>query len=230
MLKKILKRKKLLITLAIIVIVIILFTVFVRQRLNSVAMESWSVELEEAQVRDLSDYISLKGTVSGASSMNYSSSASSQILTVEVAVGDEVEVGDVIAAISLVVGGIGVMNIMLVSITERTKEIGIRKALGAKSRTIRQQFLIESVVLCVIGGVIGILLGLLFGFLLGRVAMMLINTYYADFSGYIVLNVRPSGVAIVLSVGFSMLIGIFFGFYPAKKAAEMEVIDALRYE
>lgn len=136
----------------------------------------------------------------------------------------------VIAAISLVVGGIGVMNIMLVSITERTKEIGIRKALGAKSRTIRQQFLIESVVLCVIGGVIGILLGLLFGFLLGRVAMMLISTYYADFSGYIVLNVRPSGIAIVLSVGFSMLIGIFFGSYPAKKAAKMEVIDALRYE
>ncbi|MCD7921981.1 MAG: ABC transporter permease [Clostridiales bacterium] len=136
----------------------------------------------------------------------------------------------VITAISLVVGGIGVMNIMLVSITERTKEIGIRKALGAKNRTIRQQFLIESVVLCVIGGVIGILLGLLFGFLLGRVAMMLINTYYADFSSYIVLNVRPSGIAIILSVGFSMLIGIFFGSYPAKKAAKMEVIDALRYE
>jgi len=136
----------------------------------------------------------------------------------------------VIAAISLVVGGIGVMNIMLVSITERTKEIGIRKALGAKNKTIRQQFLIESIVLCVIGGVIGILLGLLLGFLLGRVAMMLINTYYADFSSYIVLNVRPSGIAIILSVGFSMLIGIFFGSYPAKKAAKMEVIDALRYE
>ncbi len=135
-----------------------------------------------------------------------------------------------IAAISLVVGGVGVMNIMLVSITERTKEIGIRKALGAKNRDIRQQFLMESVVLCLIGGIIGILLGILFGFLLGRIAMMFINSYYAEYSSYIVMSVRPSGPAILLSVGFSMLIGIFFGSYPAKKAARMEVIDALRYE
>jgi putative ABC transport system permease protein len=135
-----------------------------------------------------------------------------------------------IAAISLIVGGVGVMNIMLVSITERTREIGIRKALGAKNKTIRQQFLIESVVLCLIGGVIGILLGLLFGFLLGKVAMVLINTYYADYSSYIIMNVRPSGIAILISVCVSMLIGIFFGSYPAKKAAKMEVIDALRYE
>jgi putative ABC transport system permease protein len=135
-----------------------------------------------------------------------------------------------IAAISLIVGGVGVMNIMLVSITERTREIGIRKALGAKNKTIHQQFLIESVVLCLIGGVIGILLGLLFGFLLGKVAMVLINTYYADYSSYIIMNVRPSGIAILISVCVSMLIGIFFGSYPAKKAAKMEVIDALRYE
>lgn len=135
-----------------------------------------------------------------------------------------------IAAISLVVGGVGVMNIMLVSITERTKEIGIRKALGAKNKTIRQQFLIESVVLCLIGGIIGILLGLLFGFLLGKVAMMLVNTYYADYSSFIIMNVRPSGIAIIISMCVSMLIGIFFGSYPAKKASKMEVIDALRYE
>lgn len=135
-----------------------------------------------------------------------------------------------IAAISLVVGGVGVMNIMLVSITERTKEIGIRKALGAKNKDIRQQFLIESVVLCLIGGIIGIILGVLFGFGLGKVAMTLINSYYADYSNLIIMNVRPSGLAIVLSVAFSMLIGIFFGSYPAKKAAKMEVIDALRYE
>lgn len=135
-----------------------------------------------------------------------------------------------IAAISLIVGGVGVMNIMLVSITERTKEIGIRKALGAKNKDIKQQFLIESIVLCLIGGVIGILLGILFGFLLGKVAMLLINSYYAEYSSYIILNVHPSGIAIILSVAFSMLIGIFFGSYPAKKAAKMEVIDALRYE
>ena len=135
-----------------------------------------------------------------------------------------------IAAISLIVGGVGVMNIMLVSITERTKEIGIRKALGAKNKDIRQQFLIESVMLCFVGGIIGILLGVLFGFLLGKIAMTLINSYYAEYSSYIIMNVRPSGIAILLSVAFSMLIGVFFGSYPAKKAARMEVIDALRYE
>ena len=135
-----------------------------------------------------------------------------------------------IAAISLVVGGVGVMNIMLVSITERTKEIGIRKALGAKNKTIKQQFLIESVVLCLIGGIIGILLGILFGSLLGKVAMFFINNYYEEITDIVVLKVHPSPIAIVLSVAFSMLIGIFFGSYPAKKAAKMEVIDALRYE
>ncbi len=135
-----------------------------------------------------------------------------------------------IAAISLVVGGVGVMNIMLVSITERTKEIGIRKALGAKNKAIQQQFLIESTVLCMIGGTIGILFGILLGILLGKVAMMFINSYYSDYANLIVFNVHPSGLAIVLSVGFSMIIGIFFGSYPAKKAAQMEVIDALRYE
>lgn len=135
-----------------------------------------------------------------------------------------------IAAISLVVGGVGVMNIMLVSITERTKEIGVRKALGAKNRDIRQQFLIESVMLCLVGGIIGIVLGILFGFLLGKVAIVFVNSYFADYSSYIIMNVRPSGLAILLSVGFSMLIGSFFGSYPAKKAAKMEVIDALRYE
>lgn len=135
-----------------------------------------------------------------------------------------------IAAISLIVGGVGVMNIMLVSITERTKEIGIRKAMGAKNRTIRQQFLIESVVLCLMGGIIGIALGILLGFLLGKVAMFFINTYYSDYSGFLIMNVHPSLLAILLSVCFSMLIGIFFGSYPAKKAAGMEVIDALRYE
>ncbi len=122
------------------------------------------------------------------------------------------------------------MNIMLVSITERTKEIGIRKALGAKNKAIKQQFLIESVVLCLVGGIIGILIGILFGFILGKVAMLVINSYYSDYAGYIIMNVHPSVLAIILSVCFSMLIGVFFGSYPAKKAAKMEVIDALRYE
>ena len=121
----------------------------------------------------------------------------------------------VIAGISLVVGGIGVMNIMLVSITERTKEIGTRKALGATNSSIRLQFITESVVICVIGGIIGIILGV--G--LGTVAVKLM--------GY---EAAVSIQSIIIAVGFSMAIGVFFGYYPANKAAKLNPIDALRYE
>ena len=121
----------------------------------------------------------------------------------------------VIAGISLVVGGIGVMNIMLVSITERTKEIGTRKALGATNSSIRMQFITESVVICVIGGIIGIILGVV----LGTVAVKLM--------GY---EAAVSAQSIVVAVAFSMAIGIFFGYYPANKAAKLNPIDALRYE
>lgn len=135
-----------------------------------------------------------------------------------------------IAAISLIVGGVGVMNIMLVSITERTREIGVRMALGAKRRTIRQQFVIEAIVLCLIGGVIGILIGVGIGALLGTAAGFIIQNMYSEYSNYIIMEVHPSGTAIMLSLFFSMLTGVFFGYYPANKAAKMEVIDALRYE
>lgn len=135
-----------------------------------------------------------------------------------------------IAAISLIVGGVGVMNIMLVSITERTREIGVRMALGAKRRIIRMQFVIEAIVLCLFGGVIGISLGMLNGFLLGKAAEFVIQNMYSEYSNYIIMSVHPSGTAIMLSLFFSMLTGVFFGFYPANKASKMEVIDALRYE
>lgn len=135
-----------------------------------------------------------------------------------------------IAAISLIVGGVGVMNIMLVSITERTREIGVRMALGAKRRTIKMQFVIEAIVLCLIGGIIGVLIGVGIGALLGAVAGFLIQSMYADYSGFIILSVHPSAQAIMLSLFFSMLTGVFFGYYPANKASKMEVIDALRYE
>lgn len=120
-----------------------------------------------------------------------------------------------IAGISLLVGGIGVMNIMLVSITECTREIGTRKALGAKNSSIRFQFIIESMILCLIGGVFGILVG----FILGAIAASLL--------GY---GATVPVVAIVVAVAFSMVIGIFFGYYPANKAAKMDPIEALRYE
>lgn len=121
----------------------------------------------------------------------------------------------VIAGISLVVGGIGVMNIMLVSITERTKEIGTRKALGATNGSIRLQFITESVVICLIGGIIGIILGVI----LGTVAVKIM--------GY---EAAVSIQSIIIAVGFSMAIGVFFGYYPANKAAKLNPIDALRYE
>lgn len=121
----------------------------------------------------------------------------------------------VIAGIALLVGGIGVMNIMLVSITERTREIGTRKALGAPNGAIRLQFIVESMIICLIGGMIGILLGVITGI---AAANMLGTT------------AKPSGNSILLSLGFSMVIGIFFGYYPANKAAKMDPIDALRYE
>ena len=135
-----------------------------------------------------------------------------------------------IAAISLIVGGVGVMNIMLVSITERTREIGVRMALGAKRRTIKMQFVIEAIVLCLIGGIIGVLIGVGIGALLGAVAGTIIQSMYAEYSSYIILSVHPSAQAIMLSLFCSMLTGVFFGYYPANKASKMEVIDALRYE
>ncbi len=135
-----------------------------------------------------------------------------------------------IALISLIVGGVGVMNIMLVSITERTREIGVRMALGAKRSTIRMQFVIEAIVLCLFGGIIGIFIGVFNGFALGKVAEFVIQNMYSQYSSYIIMSVRPSVSAILLSLFFSMLTGVFFGYYPANKASKMEVIDALRYE
>lgn len=136
----------------------------------------------------------------------------------------------VIAAISLIVGGVGVMNIMLVSVVERTREIGIRKALGAKNRSIRRQFMTEAVVICLMGGVIGIVIGVLNGFILSQVAGVLVANYEQELASMLHVTVSPSITAIIVSVVFSMLIGVVFGYYPAKRAANMSPIDALRYE
>lgn len=120
-----------------------------------------------------------------------------------------------VAAISLVVGGIGIMNIMLVSVTERTREIGVRKALGATYRVIVMQFLIEAVVISLVGGAIGILVGIGASKLIGALTSM-----------KTVISMGP----ILLSFGFSMAIGLIFGLYPARKAAKLNLIDALHYE
>lgn len=139
---------------------------------------------------------------------SFASQVNQTMGTIKLAIGG-------IAAISLLVGGIGVMNILLVSVTERTREIGIRKALGATNKDIRLQFIIESIIICIIGGVIGILLGTA----LGYGASILLKS-----------KTLPSISSIIVAVGFSMAIGIFFGYYPANKAAKLDPIDALRYE
>ncbi len=136
----------------------------------------------------------------------------------------------VIAAISLIVGGVGVMNIMLVSITERTKEIGVRKALGAQNSAIRMQFVVEAIMICLIGGIIGILLGIVGGLAIGWIAKLLVTEFYAEYAELIAITIQPSIPAILISVFFSILTGVFFGYYPANKAAKMNPIDALRYD
>ena len=133
-----------------------------------------------------------------------------------------------IAAVSLLVGGIGIMNIMLVSVTERTREIGIRKSLGAKRRDIRRQFIIEAGTTSAIGGLVGILFGCLVAMGIGSVlGGMLIAQL--GVSG-ITFNATPTLSAILISFGVSVGIGVLFGYLPANKAAKLNPIDALRYE
>jgi putative ABC transport system permease protein len=120
-----------------------------------------------------------------------------------------------IAGISLVVGGIGIMNIMLVSVTERTREIGLRMALGARGSDILTQFLVESVVLCLAGGLIGVAVGVAGGLVLG------------SFTGW---AIAISPVTVFVALTFAGSVGVFFGFYPARRAASLDPIDALRYE
>jgi putative ABC transport system permease protein len=163
---------------------------------------------------ELSTYLSnlyVKNIKFEASASNMESmleSMTSMMSTVSLAISG-------IAGISLLVGGIGVMNIMLVSVTERTREIGTRKALGAKGGHIKMQFIVESIIICSIGGLMGIALGLGLG-TIGAKAMGFVNTV--------------SPLVIIISFSFSMFIGVFFGYYPAKKAAELDPIEALRYE
>ncbi|MDP2066810.1 MAG: ABC transporter permease [Burkholderiaceae bacterium] len=132
--------------------------------------------------------------------------ASSRIMTLLLAA---------VAGISLVIGGIGIMNIMLVSVTERTREIGLRMAVGARGRDILAQFLIEAVTLSLIGGAIGVLLGAVATWAVGQ------------FAGW---QVSMTAASIVLAAGFSAFVGVFFGFYPARRASRLLPIQALRYE
>jgi len=126
-----------------------------------------------------------------------------------------------VAAIALIVGGIGIMNIMLVSVTERTKEIGLRKAVGARSKDVLYQFLAESVILTMIGGVVGIIIGISFSLLAGFILGKVLNVNWG-------FNISFS--SILLSFGVATVIGLVFGIYPAQKASKLDPIEALRYE
>jgi putative ABC transport system permease protein len=145
-------------------------------------------------------------TIRNQSDLATAATATTQILTVLLAS---------IASVSLLVGGIGIMNIMLVSVTERTREIGIRMSIGARAKDILTQFLIEALVLSLLGGVTGIIIGVV-----GSSAI----------SSFAKWPTIVTAFSIILSFGFSIAIGIFFGFYPARKAAMLNPIDALRYE
>jgi len=127
-----------------------------------------------------------------------------------------------VASVSLVVGGVGIMNIMLVSVTERTREIGIRLAVGARSRDILRQFLLEAVVLSLLGGVIGVALGI------GTsvAATYAVNTFLSGTPWPLAISVN----AILVSLGFAASVGMFFGYYPARKASRLDPIESLRYE
>ena len=120
-----------------------------------------------------------------------------------------------VAAVSLLVGGIGIMNIMLVSVTERTREIGIRLAVGATAGQVLTQFLVEAMVLSVLGGVIGIGLGLGLAFAASR---------------YMIIPFTPDPMVVLLAFGFSALVGVVFGFFPARRAARLDPIEALRHQ
>lgn len=180
------------------------FTIVTATTVSGVA--DFAEDVESFFVRYYSANEDYEITTSTMESMT--ESMSEMIQTVSIAIS-------FIAGISLLVGGIGVMNIMLVSITERTREIGTRKALGAANGSIRLQFIIESMILCLVGGCFGVIVGLV----LGAVA--------ASILGY---SAAAPIAAIVIAVAFSMVIGVFFGYYPANKAAKLDPIEALRYE
>ena len=144
-----------------------------------------------------------------------------QVQQINAMMGVAMSVLVAIAAISLLVGGIGIMNIMLVSVTERTREIGIRKSLGAKERYIMQQFVIEAAMTSALGGVIGILLGYVLSTVATRVVTQVMEAS---------LTVAPTFGAVALAFGISVGIGILFGYLPAKKAAALNPIDALHYD
>ena len=187
------------------------------ERLKKVtAVSQYTIKVKEGfSATDVSSEV--KSYLSSVASSNdyYVSSAQELVDMTESVTGYLTTFLAAIAAISLLVGGIGIMNIMLVPVVERTREIGIRKALGATPKTIRSQFMVEATVLSIFGGIIGIVFGVVVSYVISSAAGW--NLYFSLW-------------AILISIGFSSAVGIFFGWYPAAKAAALDPIEALAYE
>jgi len=190
--------------------------VFGVDHVNSISVSALSEKDMEKAKTELTNLLLTRHKIKNASQADFRIMSQEEILsTVSAVTGTFTTLLTGIAAISLLVGGIGIMNIMLVTVTERTREIGLRKALGAKNKTITTQFLMEAVMITFIGGLIGTFLGILLSFILSKV----MNIEF-------IFSISP----IILAFGVSAGVGVLFGWYPAQKAAKLEPIEALRYE
>ncbi len=184
--------------------------------LSAIYIEAVSDKLMNEARDDVGYFLLARHKIKDATQADFSIMSQEDILgTANQVTGTFTALLSGIAAISLLVGGIGIMNIMLVTVTERTREIGLRKALGAKRKTITTQFLLEATMITIIGGVLGVVLGIIVSFLLSR---------------FMNLPFVFSLPSVFLAFGVSAIIGILFGWYPAQKAAKLQPIEALRYE
>ena len=184
--------------------------------LSSIAIEAASSDVIIQAQNQVGYFLLNRHKITDISNADFRISSSEEMLSTASSVtGTFTSLLSGVAAISLVVGGIGIMNIMLVTVTERTREIGLRKALGAKKKTIITQFLAESIILTFVGGVIGIILGVIVSYFYSKIS-----------SSSFTISISSVALAFLVSVG----IGIIFGWYPAKRAAGLQPIEALRYE
>jgi putative ABC transport system permease protein len=202
-----------------------LYRLFNRRHLSQVTLQAETREQIPQLLKDLDEMMRRLHKITGRMEPDFIlSSMDEWRQRMEETTGAFTKLLSGIAAVSLLVGGIGIMNIMLVSVTERTREIGIRKAIGARRSDILKQFLIESVTISLLGGLLGILIGIVGAQVVTKLPLLKSLSNGGDWDAVI------SPASIVVSFGFSCLVGIFFGIYPAMKASRLNPVEALRYE